>query len=99
MMPAALAPSFEPLAKAMEADVAHSPPRTGRRTRRVARRNPIWAPRVPTSPTAKPITGEMVRASRKPSTPTGCQPSSPPQYTAFQPPCSTAAPTSPPTRA
>ena len=43
--------------------------------------------------------GETASADSVPSTPTGCQPSSPPQRTASRPPATSAAPTRPPTSA
>ena len=51
------------------------------------------------SAASEPSSGETASAISVPKTPTGCQPSSPPQLTACTPPSTTAAPTSPPTRA
>ena len=81
MIPAALAASLEPLANAKVAEVAHSPPRTGRAHPARGAAQPARGPHRSTrKPTAKPSTGEMVRAEEEPERPPPAStPSSPPQ--------------------
>jgi hypothetical protein len=91
--------SFAPWLNESAPDIPHSAPRIGPCTRRVARRSARLERRTTQRPKTSPITGETARAIRTPKTPTGFQPSRPPQRTASSPPSATAEPTSPPTSA
>ena len=91
--------SLAPWPKDSAADIAHSAPRIGVRTRRVARRSASWLSRAKRKPKASPTKGETARAMRTPRMPTGRSPSSPPQCRAPAPASAKAAPARPPTRA
>jgi hypothetical protein len=91
--------SFDPCPKARLADVPQLAARTGPRQRRVPRRPARRRPRIATSPAAAPSRGEIASATSVPTTPTGRQPSKPPQSIAPAPPAATPAPTRPPTSA
>ena len=97
--PIAFCASLAPWLNASAADIAHSPARTGPRQRRVARRATRRTVRVAARAASPPTSGLTASAINVPPTPTGCRPSSPPQFTASRPPANRLAPTSPPTSA
>ena len=85
--PIAFCASLAPWLNESAADMTHSPPRIGPRTRRVARRSARRAKRTTPKPNASPSGGETASAISTPSTPTGFKPSQPaPVHRAASPP-------------
>ena len=97
--PTAFWASLEPWLNASQADISHSPARTGVAQRRVPWRSPRCTARVTARAASAPSTGATASAIAVPMTPTGRRPSSPPHCTAPAPPSMSAAPTRPPTSA